>query len=83
MEFDQAILRAVAGIEKKRSILQGREKAVVARHEVCGCSCVCVSHNTQPRVIVPYTISLPSINTCSTPHPPRLPYPHSTHTPHT
>lgn len=33
-EFDQAILRAVAGIEKKRSILQGREKSVVARHEV-------------------------------------------------
>lgn len=32
-EFDQAILRAIAGIEKKRSILQGVEKDVVARHE--------------------------------------------------
>lgn len=29
-----AILRAVAGIEKKRSILQGMEKDVVAKHEV-------------------------------------------------
>lgn len=28
------MLRAVAGIEKKRSILQGVEKSVVARHEV-------------------------------------------------
>ncbi|GIL68468.1 hypothetical protein Vafri_21728, partial [Volvox africanus] len=27
-------MRAIAGIEKKRSILQGTEKAVVARHEV-------------------------------------------------
>ena len=33
-DFDAAILRTVAGIEKKRSILQGEEKAVVARHEV-------------------------------------------------
>ena len=32
-DFDRAILRAVAGIEKKRSILVGLEKAVVARHE--------------------------------------------------
>ena len=32
-DFDRAILRAVAGIEKKRSILVGMEKAVVARHE--------------------------------------------------
>ena len=30
------MLRAVAGIEKKRSILQGVEKSVVARHEVGG-----------------------------------------------
>lgn len=33
-EFDAAILRAVAGIEKKRSILMGVEKDVVAKHEV-------------------------------------------------
>ncbi|KAL4443397.1 hypothetical protein ABPG75_011134 [Micractinium tetrahymenae] len=33
-DFDNAILRAVAGIEKKRSVLQGVEKSVVARHEV-------------------------------------------------
>lgn len=33
-EFDAAVMRAVAGIEKKRSILQGVEKEVVARHEV-------------------------------------------------
>lgn len=33
-EFSQAVLRSVAGIEKKRSILQGMEKDVVARHEV-------------------------------------------------
>ncbi|KAG2484671.1 hypothetical protein HYH03_016558 [Edaphochlamys debaryana] len=33
-EFDAAVMRAVAGIEKKRSILQGTEKEVVARHEV-------------------------------------------------
>jgi cell division protease FtsH len=35
-EFDAAILRAVAGIEKKRSILQGLEKDVVSKHEVGG-----------------------------------------------
>lgn len=35
-EFSQAVLRSVAGIEKKRSILQGIEKEVVARHEVRG-----------------------------------------------
>ncbi|KAI8106054.1 hypothetical protein M9435_000604 [Picochlorum sp. BPE23] len=33
-DFDSAILRTVAGIEKKRSILQGEERSVVARHEV-------------------------------------------------
>lgn len=33
-EFDMAILRAVAGIEKKRSILQGIEKDTVSKHEV-------------------------------------------------
>ena len=32
-EFDAAILRQIAGLEKKRSILRGEEKAVVARHE--------------------------------------------------
>ncbi|KAG1677023.1 hypothetical protein FOA52_001192 [Chlamydomonas sp. UWO 241] len=32
-EFDAAVLRAVAGVEKKRSILTGVEKSVVARHE--------------------------------------------------
>lgn len=35
MEFEQAILRAVAGVEKKRSVLQGAEKESVAKHE-CG-----------------------------------------------
>ena len=34
MDFDAAVLRSVAGVEKKRSILQGIEKEVVARHEV-------------------------------------------------
>lgn len=34
-DFDQAILRAVAGVEKKRSVLQGAEKESVAKHE-CG-----------------------------------------------
>ncbi|CAD7702088.1 unnamed protein product [Ostreobium quekettii] len=33
-EFDEAVLRAVAGIEKKRSLVQGMEKEVVAKHEV-------------------------------------------------
>lgn len=33
-DFDQAILRAVAGIEKKRSVLHGTEKDVVSKHEV-------------------------------------------------
>lgn len=33
-DFEQAVLRAVAGIEKKRSILQGVEKTVVSKHEV-------------------------------------------------
>ena len=35
-EFDQAIMRSVAGIEKKRSILSGVEKDQVAKHEVRG-----------------------------------------------
>ncbi len=34
-----AVLRAVAGIEKKRSILVGIEKVVVARHEVRWVGC--------------------------------------------
>jgi len=34
LDFDSAILRSVAGLEKKRSVLKGEEKAVVARHEV-------------------------------------------------
>ena len=33
-DFDAAILRAMAGVEKKRSILMGLEKEVVAKHEV-------------------------------------------------
>lgn len=33
-DFDAAVLRTVAGIEKKRSILHGEEKSVVSRHEV-------------------------------------------------
>ncbi|CAG9464471.1 unnamed protein product [Pedinophyceae sp. YPF-701] len=33
-DFDAAIMRSVAGVEKKRSILRGLEKSVVARHEV-------------------------------------------------
>jgi cell division protease FtsH len=32
-EFDNAILRTVAGVEKKRSILTVKEKNVVAKHE--------------------------------------------------
>lgn len=32
-DFERAILRAVAGIERKRSILVGAEKEVVAKHE--------------------------------------------------
>lgn len=32
-DFDAAILRQIAGLEKKRSVLRGEEKAVVARHE--------------------------------------------------
>lgn len=35
VDFDHAILRAVAGVEKKRSVLQGAEKESVAKHE-CG-----------------------------------------------
>ena len=34
VDFDAAVLRSVAGVEKKRSILRGVEKEVVARHEV-------------------------------------------------
>uniref|UniRef100_A0A061R7E6 Cell division protease FtsH n=1 Tax=Tetraselmis sp. GSL018 TaxID=582737 RepID=A0A061R7E6_9CHLO len=34
IEFDNAILRSIAGVEKKRSILMGKEKSVVAKHEV-------------------------------------------------
>ena len=34
MDFDAAVLRSVAGVEKNRSILRGVEKEVVARHEV-------------------------------------------------
>lgn len=41
-EFSQAVLRSVAGIEKKRSILQGLEKDVVARHEVRTVFCCAV-----------------------------------------
>ena len=33
-DFDAAVMRSIAGVEKKRSILRGAEKAVVARHEV-------------------------------------------------
>jgi cell division protease FtsH len=33
LEFSQAVERAIAGIEKKRSTLHGSEKGVVARHE--------------------------------------------------
>ncbi|EFJ30338.1 hypothetical protein SELMODRAFT_440261 [Selaginella moellendorffii] len=33
VEFSRAVERAVAGIEKKRSMLHGSEKGVVARHE--------------------------------------------------
>lgn len=32
-DFDAAILRSIAGLEKKRSVLHGEEKKVVARHE--------------------------------------------------
>ena len=33
-DFDAAILRATAGIEKKRSLVKGLEKSVIAKHEV-------------------------------------------------
>eukprot|EP00210_Caulerpa_lentillifera_P008342 g7956.t1 len=33
-DFDAAILRAMAGIEKKRSLVKGLEKSVVSKHEV-------------------------------------------------
>lgn len=33
-DFESAILRSVAGIERKRSLLGSTEKGVVARHEV-------------------------------------------------
>jgi len=33
-DFDAAILRQMVGIEKKRSLVKGLEKSVVARHEV-------------------------------------------------
>lgn len=33
-DFESAILRSVAGIERKRSLLGSQEKGVVARHEV-------------------------------------------------
>jgi len=33
-DFDSAILRAMAGIEKKRSLVKGHERSVVAKHEV-------------------------------------------------
>ncbi|GMH42487.1 hypothetical protein BSKO_10406 [Bryopsis sp. KO-2023] len=33
-EFDSAIMRAVVGIEKKRSLVKGQEKDVVSKHEV-------------------------------------------------
>mmetsp|Transcript_25737 Transcript_25737/g.64732 ORF Transcript_25737/g.64732 Transcript_25737/m.64732 type:complete len:614 (+) Transcript_25737:313-2154(+) len=33
-DFDSAVLRTIAGVEKKRSILQGKDKGVVAKHEV-------------------------------------------------
>lgn len=43
-EFDAAILRAVVGIEKKRSLVKGLEKDVVSKHEVS--SFVCALENT-------------------------------------
>lgn len=33
-DFDAAVMRSIAGIEKKRSLLHGVEKEVVAKHEV-------------------------------------------------
>ena len=32
-EFDQAILRTVAGVERKNAVLSADEKGVIARHE--------------------------------------------------
>jgi hypothetical protein len=49
-DFDRAILRAVAGIEKKRSILVGAEKEVVAKHEA-GHAIV----STAVRIVIPAT----------------------------
>ena len=34
VDFDAAVLRSVAGLEKKRSLLSGKEKFIVAGHEV-------------------------------------------------
>lgn len=39
IEFDAAILRAVVGIEKKRSLVKGVEKDVVSKHEVGPAGC--------------------------------------------
>ena len=52
--FHAAILRSVAGIERKRSLLGGSEKAVVARHEVghavVGTAVAALLPGEQPRV---------------------------------
>ncbi len=61
-DFDQAILRAVAGVEKKRSVLQGAEKESVAKHE-CGHALV----STAVATLIPTSpqVSNASCLTCS------------------
>ncbi len=61
-DFDQAILRAVAGVEKKRSVLQGVEKESVAKHE-CGHALV----STAVATLIPTSpqVSNASCLTCS------------------
>ena len=52
-QFDAALLRSVAGIEKKRSILQGEEKTVVARHESGHAVVASVIHKILPQFTCP------------------------------
>ena len=52
-QFDAALLRSVAGIEKKRSILQGEEKSVVARHESGHALVATLVHKLLPQFTCP------------------------------
>ena len=67
-EFDQAILRAVAGVEKKRSVLQGAEKESVAKHE-CGhalvSTAVAALVPTSPQVCIAALITFLCVLCCA------------------